>query len=289
MTDAPDPTPAPRVTTYENDGLTFDVRDEGPVDGEPVVLLHGFPDGPASWNQVVPLLTAAGKRVLVPAQRGYSPGARPRERSAYRLDTLAGDVLALADAAGIDTFHAVGHDWGGGVAWQLGIAHGDRLRTLTVVSTPHPRAMVAAMTHSTQALRSLYMAMFQLPGLPEWTMGLRGGQMITRSLERSGLPSAEAEAANDLMHEPGAATGALNWYRAIRPGELGSAAAVAVPTLYVWSTDDVALGRYAAEHTADWVSGPYRFEVLTGVSHWIPTVAADRLAELILEQVASAA
>jgi pimeloyl-ACP methyl ester carboxylesterase len=287
MTDAAvDPSQA-RVTRYRHDELTFEVRDEGPLDGEPVVLLHGFPDGPASWDRVVPLLTAAGKRVLVPAQRGYSPGARPPDRAAYRLDTLARDVLALADAAGMNTFHVVGHDWGGGVAWQLGISHGSRLRTLTVASTPHPRAMVAAMTHSTQAFRSWYMALFQIPGVAEWNLGFRDGQVMARSLERSGLPKEEAEAALRLMQEPGAATGALNWYRAVRPGELKTAAAVAVPTLYIWSTGDVALGRYAAEHTADWVSGPYRYEVLPGVSHWIPSVAADRLAELVLEQLAS--
>ena len=192
MTHAPDDAPAARLTSYENDGLTFDVRDEGPLDGEPVVLLHGFPDGPASWNHVVPLLTAAGLRVLVPAQRGYSPGARPKERAAYRLDTLARDVLALADAAGLDTFHVVGHDWGGGVAWQLGISHGRRLRTLTVASTPHPRAMVAAMTHSTQAFRSWYMAVFQIPRFAEWNLHLRGGELLARNLEKGGLPKAEA-------------------------------------------------------------------------------------------------
>jgi pimeloyl-ACP methyl ester carboxylesterase len=289
MTHVPDDAPAARLTSYENDGFTFDVRDEGPLDGLPVVLLHGFPDGPASWDRVVPLLTAAGLRVLVPAQRGYSPRARPPQRSAYRLDTLARDVLALADAAGLETFHVVGHDWGGGVAWQLGIAHGRRLRTLTVASTPHPRAMVAAMTHSTQALRSWYMAVFQIPRFAEWNLHLRGGELFARNLEKGGLPKAEAEAAVRLLQEPGAATGALNWYRGIQVGGLKTAAAVAVPTLYVWSTDDVALGRYAAEHTADWVSGPYRYEVLPGVSHWIPTEAADRMAELILEQVASVA
>ena len=60
-----------------------------------------------------------------------------------------------------------------------------------------------------------------------------------------------------------------------------------MPTLYVWSTEDIALGRAAAEATADHVTGPYRFEVLEGVSHWIPDVAADRLSPLLLDHLAA--
>ena len=143
------------------------------------------------------------------------------------------------------------------------------------------------MTHSTQALRSWYMGMFQIPRLAEWSMHARGGKLMQRNLVKAGLPEAQARAAAELLQEPGAATGALNWYRAISPGSLKEAAAVDVPTLYVWSTGDVALGRYAAEHTGDWVTGPYRFEVLANVSHWIPTEAPDRVAELVLEHAAS--
>ena len=63
--------------------------------------------------------------------------------------------------------------------------------------------------------------------------------------------------------------------------------AITVPTLYVWSDDDIALGRTAAEATVQWVSGPYRFEVLAGVSHWIPETAPAELNRLLLEHLAA--
>ena len=114
--------PAP-VEQFTNDGLTFDVTDTGAPDGRAVILLHGFPEDRACWSAVGSRLAGAGYRALAPDQRGYSPGARPEGRSAYKVSSLTGDILALADAAGCDRFDVVGHDWGGGVAWDLAARH----------------------------------------------------------------------------------------------------------------------------------------------------------------------
>lgn len=114
-----------RITQFTRDGLTFDVRDEGPLDGAGVVLLHGFPEDSSSWNRVAPLLHAHGLRTIAPDHRGYSPGARPSGVAAYHLDELVADVLALLDAVG-EPVHLVGHDWGGGVAWQVAGQHPER-------------------------------------------------------------------------------------------------------------------------------------------------------------------
>ncbi|MGH9057060.1 MAG: alpha/beta fold hydrolase [Acidimicrobiales bacterium] len=97
---------------YTHDGLTFDVDDAGPPDGRAVIALHGFPEDRQTWSPLSTSLVGAGYRVLAPDQRGYSPGARPAGRRAYTIDRLAGDVLALAGAAGADRFDLVGHDWG---------------------------------------------------------------------------------------------------------------------------------------------------------------------------------
>ncbi len=270
------------LTSYDHDGLRFDVVDAGPADGPVVIALHGFPQTSASWRHVVPNLTERGYRVLAPDQRGYSPGARPPAVSAYTLDRLAGDVLALADAAGADQFDVLGHDWGGGVAWYLGSRHADRVRTITVASTPHPRALIAALPHG-QALRSWYMGLFQLPGLPEWL--LRAGDQAVARWALARMHTPDQEATLTLLEDPATARGAVNWYRAaFRPGAPGPGR-VGVPTTYVWSDQDPALGRYAAEATAGWVDADYRFVVLAGVSHWIPDERPGDLARLALERM----
>ena len=107
-----------RLNGYAHDGLVFDVRDEGPEDGDPVVLLHGFPERSSSWTKVAALLHEQGLRTYAPDQRGYAPRARPRRRRDYRLSSLSGDVVALIEAIGRPV-HLVGHDWGSAVAWSV--------------------------------------------------------------------------------------------------------------------------------------------------------------------------
>ena len=203
------------------------------------------------------------------------------------MSELVADVVALADTAGLPTFHLVTHDWGGAVGWAMAAEAPERLRTLTVMSTPHPAAMVAAVRHSDQGRRSWYMVLFQLPWLPEIMLTVRRGRLAERSLISGGMHPEETVRPVQAMQSLGAATGAVNWYRAIPFSRPGGAARITVPTLYVWSTEDIALGRYAAEHTGDFVDGPYRFEVLDGATHWFPQQEPGRTAELVLSHIAT--
>src|SRR5207302_9197584 len=109
-----------------------------------------------------------------------------------------------------------------------------------------------------------------------------------------GLPGAPGAPADvdeyvRLHSQPGALTAALNWYRAMQPGLVGDIGDIVTPTMFVWSTNDIALGREGAEDTVNYVKGPYRFEVLEGVSHWVPEEAAGELDRLLLEHLSSAA
>jgi pimeloyl-ACP methyl ester carboxylesterase len=261
----------------------FEVDVEGPEDAPAVLLLHGFPQSRHCWRRVRPYLS--DYRLVVPDQRGYSPGARPAEVEDYRLPALVGDALGLLDALGIEQAHVVGHDWGAAVAWQLGARHPDRVRTLTTLSVPHPRAFIEALrTDDDQRQRSLYMRDFAAPGydatlLADDAAGLRavfGGS--SRSVDVDRVVAA--------AQQPGALAAWLRWYAAQRLEDIADTPAVEVPTMHVWSDGDAALGRAGAVGTADWVTGPYRFEVLEGVSHWIPEEAADRLGRLLAEHLA---
>ena len=276
-----------RLTTYDHDGLSFDVRDEGPLDGDPVVLLHGFPERSSSWREVAPRLHDAGLRTYAPDQRGYSPGARPSRRRDYRTPLLVADTVALLDRVGRPV-HLVGHDWGAVVAWLVASARPDLVRSLTAVSVPHPAAFMAAVTTSRQALRSWYMGLFQLPFLPELSAAVVGGP-FDQALRRGGMNDDDVERFRTEIVEYGALPGALGWYRAMPLGDpRSSAQRVQVPTTLVWSDGDVAVGREGVERTDQWVDAPYHLEVLAGVTHWIPTHAPEALTRAILDRAASA-
>ena len=273
------------MDTFTRGGLVFDVRDSGPGDGEPVVLLHGFPQDSSAFDRMAPALHSAGLRTLAPDQRGYSPGARPAGRSAYRVRESVDDVLALLAAAGLSSAHVVGHDWGGVVGWALAAWHPWRVRTLTSLSVPHPAAMAQALGHSDQAVRSSYIGFFQLPAVPEAVLLAGRGALLRRMLRQGGLPDDLADHYVERMREPGALTAALNWYRALPLAGGTPVGTLRVPTLHVWGARDAFLGRAATEATAEFVDGPYALEVLEDVDHWIPELAAERTGELITAHV----
>ncbi len=270
-----------RVTVGD---FVFDVRVAGPKSGEPVILLHGFPETSYEWRNQIAALAQAGYRVIAPDQRGYSPGARPKAISDYAITSLVQDVVDIADAMGVDRFHLVGHDWGAAVAWGVAKLAEARVRTVSPVSVPHPDAfrLVLADTTSCQYTASSY---FDLFTTPEATNSMLSGDAgFFRSLF-AGLDPADVEVYIDALGNFDAMDAALNWYRAnvanrqIVGPELGK---ITVPTMFIWSDADIALCRAGAEITGNYVEGPYRFEIIPGVSHWVPELASDKVNELLL-------
>jgi pimeloyl-ACP methyl ester carboxylesterase len=276
-----------RIRTYAHDGLTFDVTDGGPIDGEPVVLLHGFPQTSTSWDRVSALLHEEGYRTLAPDLRGYSPGARPSGRRAYAGELLAADVAALLERVGRPV-HLVGHDWGSAVGWYVAASRPDLLLSWTAVSVPHPAAFMASMTRSTQLLKSWYMGFFQLPVLPELLL-TRARGLRERALAHAGMDRRLRERFQVEMVEGGALPGGLGYYRGLPFSMASVGGTVRVPTMMVWSTGDVALGRKGVDLTPQHVDAPYELVVLQGVSHWIPDHEPQVLVDAITRRARAAA
>lgn len=271
------------MTSFTRDGLVFDVLDSGPSDGEVVLLLHGFPQLNTCWDGVAERLNAAGYRTIAPNQRGYADGARPRGRRAYRSTELVADIAALIDELG-PRVHLVGHDWGAVVAWAVAMEHPTRLATLTAISVPHPSAFLKAMPKG-QFKDSWYMAAFNVPFLPEkvLTNPKRARFMLGT---KSGMSPETLDAyLRDFAANRARLTGALGYYRALPLTNPRSIHRVSVPTTYIWSDGDVALGRAGAELCGDYVTADYRFEIIEGASHWLPDDEPERVANIILARV----
>jgi len=267
------------------DELTLDVAEQGDPDGRALLLLHGFPQTHRCFDALARRLLPHGLRLLAPDQRGYSPGARPAEVAAYGISELTHDALAVLDAYGIESVDVVGHDWGAVVAWNLAARHPNRVRTLTAVSVPHPKAMDAALAdeHGEQRERSAYIRLFRMPGKAEEVL-LEDGAHRLRSIY-SPLSESAVEPHFRVLSDPAALTGALSWYRAMKVQDSATLPDVTVPTTFVWSSGDPAIGRTAAEGCDRYVTGPYRFVELAGISHWIPDQAPDELAAAVLDRL----
>ncbi|MCW2818014.1 MAG: dehH1 [Marmoricola sp.] len=272
-------------TTVEHDGLTFEVTVAGPEDAPPVLLLHGFPQSSRSWWQVVDRLEP-DHRLLVPDQRGYSPGARPTDVSAYDVRALAGDALAVAAGLGHDRVHVVGHDWGASVGWQLAALHAPQVLSLTALSIPHLAAFGRAVAEDPEQRRlSAYLADFRRPGHEEQLLADDAREL--RAIYDGVVDPDDVDHYVELMAD-GALTPALGWYRAMGR-DLGRMPAVAVPTTYVWGEADRATSEAAATGCRAHVEGDYRFVRLPGVSHWSPDEVPDVVADEVRRRVSGAA
>jgi pimeloyl-ACP methyl ester carboxylesterase len=273
-------------TQIEVGDFVFDALVAGPEDGPVVFLLHGFPQSAFEWRHQLPVLASMGFRAIAPNQRGYSPGARPEGVEAYATLNLVADLIGMADAVGAETFHVVGHDWGAVITWFAGLLHPERVLSLVPMSVPHPFAFSQALAdpNGQQAQMSSYFETFRSEGAEQ--MFLANDAAVLRGIY-GGLTPEESQEYVDVLGTPEAIGAALNWYRAMNLNAgSGQVTPIRMPTMYIWSTGDTALGREGAELTADFVEGPYRFEVLEGISHWVPEEAADRVNELLREHFA---
>ncbi len=266
--------------------LTFDAYAMGPAEGDLVLLLHGFPQNKYSYRAQLPALAAAGYRAVGVDQRGYSPGARPAGIEAYHSAHLTADVLAIAGALGAGRFHLVGHDFGAVIGWQVAARHADRLATYTALSVGHPLAYVDALADADgdQVARSGYFDWFVKP---ETDAELGDYEALRGLYAAAGLGDEEGEVYARALGSPEAIGSALNWYRASGEHQITDLPPVTVPLLFIWSTEDPALGPKSAYGTAQYVEGPYTFDVIEGVDHWLPEHAAERVNQLLIAHLAA--
>jgi len=263
----------------DSGGVGIEVEVTG--EGTPVVLLHGFPDSGRLWRHQVPALVQAGFQVIVPDQRGYGRSDKPSDVEAYGLLHIGGDVLAVLDHLGIERAHVVGHDWGAAVAWVTATVAPERVDHLAVLSVGHPNAFRAAGLE--QRMRSWYMLLFQFEGVAETWLSANGWANFR---EWSQYPEADAIVAD--LERDGSLTPGLNWYRAnVAPSTWVEPPLdlppVAAPTMGVWSSTDIALLESQMVGSREHVSGPWRYERLEGVGHWMQLEAPERVNALLVD------
>ena len=256
--------------SHIHDGLKLSYLDSAPGDTTrpAVLLLHGFPDEATVWAPQIPVLHAAGFRVLAPDMRGYGESDMAPAR---------GDFLALLDHLGIDQAHVAGHDWGAPLAWMLAGWHPRRVRKLVVMSVGHPTAY--ARGGITQKLKGWYTVFFQIGGLCERQLLGDGRFSLPRVFP--GHPDIDTVMAR--MRRPGRMTAALRIYRANMPGVLfGQFPTVVADTWGVYTTGDAFLAPDQMLKSGRWVAGQWRYTGLPG-GHWMTLEQPERINAILLE------
>lgn len=264
-------------------GIRLHTALAGPEDGNPVFLLHGFPDAWFGWESQIEALAEAGFRVIAPDQRGYNLSDKPEGVASYQMDTLVADIIGLADVLGYERFNLGGHDFGAMVSWNLAMRHPERLKRLVIANVPHPAVMQKYLrTHPSQMLKSWYAFFFQIPRLPEWFMSANNWQFLISAMP-DGLTSEEQNRYRDAWSQPGAMTTMINWYRAMLRKPLDSTAPprIEVPTLVLWGQQDPHLSYGMAPPSVELCTDGH-LVTFEDATHW---VLHDESAEVCQEMI----
>ena len=260
-----------------HDGVGIVTDDVG--DGETVLLLHGWPDTAALWDEVGAGLVASGMRVLAPDLRGCGRSDKPEAVSAYAMGHLVADVLAMLDEAGVATAHVVGHDWGAALAWAVATFAPERVTSLAALAVGHPTAFRSAGIE--QQLKSLYTQVFIRDGVGEAFVSQRDYELLRTWFAHPRAASVIAELERDgQLHTH------LNWYRANLPAdaflvEPPRLPPVLAPTLGVWSSGDRALSESQMVESGRYCANGFTYVRLEGYGHWFPLEAPEEVTKVL--------
>jgi pimeloyl-ACP methyl ester carboxylesterase len=270
-------------------GINLHVVFAGPIDGKPVILLHGFPEFWRGWLKQIKPLAEHGYRVIVPDQRGYNQSDVPASVKAYRLEELCKDIVGIIDHLGYEQAALIGHDWGAAVAWSTALFYPERIERLGILNVPHPEVMFRFLSGNLrQMLKSWYIGFFQIPGLPDWLMSLNHFSGALRALKSSGkagtFTNEDMAAYRQAYQNSGGLSGMLNWYRALvryRP-DLPQNLRLAMPVIILWGKQDIALRPEMADESLAYCDQGERF-YFDEATHWVQHDAAEEVTRHLVD------
>lgn len=264
-------------------GINLHVATAGSEDGEPVILLHGYPDAHFGWRDQIIALADAGFRVIAPDQRGYNLSDKPKGVENYMMDILVSDILALTDHYGFERFNLAGHDFGGIVSWNLADTYLERINRMVIFNAPHPAVMNNFLAENKEQRRkSWYAYFFKLPWLPEKVTRAGNWKMLARAMEES-FSDDELNEYRRAWTQPGANTAMINWYRGLfkQENEDKSYDIIDVPTMVVWGKlDSHIMWQMAEPSAAMTTSGQVLY--IEDATHWVLRNAPERTGEILV-------
>jgi len=264
--------------------MTFDALVDGPEDGPLLLLLHGLPRNRWEWHHQIPPMAELGFRVVAPDLRGFCAGARPEGVEAYHFDEYAQDVLAIA--AALDSteqpFHLMATSIGASVAWWLAAKNPERVATLVCINIPHPGALAegrseTAASSDGQSKKFSYILEAAREGNER--------NMFEGMLATQGVSLEESEPYRTALDSDEALRAVFNYYRALPLVARERLDPVPMPTLFIWPTGSTNVAGASIEANANWVTGPYRLEIVEDVHQPALQAAPERMTPLLLQHL----
>jgi pimeloyl-ACP methyl ester carboxylesterase len=229
-------------------------------------------------------MAAMGFRAVAPDLRGFCPGARPEGVEAYHLKEYAQDILEIADALGPagQPFHLMGTSIGATMAWWIAAKHPDRVATLVCINIPHPGALAEGRSKTRTSAEG------QTQKFNYIRESAREGNertMFEAMLAAQNVPPEESEPYRKALDSDEALRAVYNYYRAIPLWFSERLDPVPMPTLFVWPTGSQNVADASVKANANWVTGPYRMEIVEDVHQPVLQAEPERMTRLLLEHL----
>ncbi|MHA7702562.1 alpha/beta fold hydrolase [Mycobacterium sp. ML1] len=257
------------------------MRDTG-GDGPAVLMAHGWPDDSTLWRYQQQALAAAGYRVMTFDWPAHGESDTPREFSAYRIPKLGEDLVGILDATGATKAHLVAHDYGATVSWEAVPRFHERFHSFTAISVGHSLQIAAELLLG-HAARYRWMVLH----------GLRYSRRHylandARRFRRAFAAHPDAAAIlRRLTADPDAFAFTI-WERAnpaaavvARLARPSTARRIPVPTMAIYSRDDVWMTEGQLARSRRFVDATWRYHSIPG-GHWVPLERPDHVTGLLL-------
>jgi pimeloyl-ACP methyl ester carboxylesterase len=269
---------------YQVNGITLHAATAGSPAGKVILFLHGFPEFSLGWKKQLLFFAEKGYFAVAPDQRGYNLSSKPKGVKAYRIENLVEDVVELIKQISTQKIILVGHDWGGGVAWEVSGQHPELIEKLIILNMPHLKVMRQTLKRNPrQMLRSWYAGFFQIPFLPEWFSSLFNFKMLEKSMIRSANKNTfsrhEMAAYKTAWRNPGAVKAMINWYRAYKYSQ-PALKRISIPTLILWGKKDKFLLPEMAEKS-NLLCAKGKLILIEDATHWLHHEKAAKVNQLI--------
>ena len=256
--------------------------------GDPVVLLHGWPQSWHEWRKVMALL-APSYQLIVPDLPGLGDSSRPA--GGYDKKALASDLLEMVDRLGLQRFHLVGHDWGGPTAFALACAAPERVRTLAILDVTVP----GIGPDISQGGRRWHHAFHMTPELPEALVQGREREYLSWffaafSWQRDAISAADVDEYVRCYSQPGALAAGFAYYRNIPQDQADNQATLAsgfrlpMPVLALGGGRSEARGRGEEPlESLRLIAADVQGGAVPDCGHFIPEEQPELLARRLLE------
>jgi pimeloyl-ACP methyl ester carboxylesterase len=201
--------------------------------GEPLILLHGFPDFWFGWKKLIPLIKDK-YQLIIPDMRGYNLSDKPEGVENYHIELLIEDIIGLIDHFGFEKVYLAGHDWGGVLSWFIAEKYPNKIKKLAIINAPHLKIFQSKLKNDeAQKKASYYIFNFLKPN-SEKVLTDNNFRLLRMNLKE------DEEKYVQAWSQPGVITNGVNYYRANMEYEAWSGV-IKVPTLVIHGMKDGAI------------------------------------------------